>query len=62
MLILLFAGLVLIGVGSIFAIRNPRVKGEPLASRRLLYIGVTFLGAIAVLSYGIWVVMTGKGA
>lgn len=53
MLFLLIVGLVLIVIGSVYAIRNPRANGEGIATQRWLYIAFIALGGISVILYGV---------
>jgi hypothetical protein len=60
-LVVLFLGLALITAGSTFVVRKPRQKGEAFSTQRKLYLGVTVLGALLVLTYGVFVLLLGRG-
>ena len=62
MLVVLFLGLALIVVGSIFVVRKPSTRGETFSTERKLYMGVTVLGSLLVLIYGVLVIVLGRGA
>jgi len=53
MIFLLVVGFVLLMIGAVYILRNPRAKGQGWTTARVMFLGTGLLGSALIVAYGV---------